>query len=180
MALKLTSAEFEVVRDKERCINCFVCARQCAFATHTDNDGVVESDSRLCAGCHRCEVLCPTGALKIVQKERLIRENSNWQSGAFLAIQKHSEAGGVVRSAMGTDMPYTIYWDHLLLNAAQVTNPSIDPLREPMELRTYLGRKPLSFQDEEDLSPQLRLEMPVLFSAMSYGSISLNTCRSLA
>ena len=26
-----------------------------------------------------------------------------------------------------------------VLNASQVTNPSIDPLREPMELRTYLG-----------------------------------------
>ena len=29
-----------------------------------------------------------------------------------------------------------------LLNASQVTNPSIDPLREPMEIRTYLGAKP--------------------------------------
>jgi glutamate synthase domain-containing protein 2 len=180
MALKLTSAEFEVVRDKERCISCFACARQCAFDTHTDNDGVVESDSRLCVGCHRCEVLCPTGALKIVQKERLVKENSNWQSGAVLSIQKQSETGGVVLSAMGTDRPYTLYWDHLLLNAAQVTNPSIDPLREPMELRTYLGRKPVSFQEGEELSPQLCLEMPVLFSAMSYGSISLNACRSLA
>lgn len=180
MALKLTSAEFEVVRDKERCISCFACARQCAFDTHSVEDGAVESDSRLCTGCHRCEVLCPTGALKIVQKERLIRENSNWQSSAFLAIQKQSEVGGVVLSAMGTGCPYTIYWDHLVLNAAQVTNPSIDPLREPMELRTYLGRKPISFPEDEDLPPQLRLEMPVLFSAMSYGSISLNTCRSLA
>jgi len=43
---------------------------------------------------------------------------------------------------MGDDKGQRIYWDHLVLNASQVTNPSIDPLREPMELITYLGRKP--------------------------------------
>jgi glutamate synthase domain-containing protein 2 len=30
------------------------------------------------------------------------------------------------------------------------------------------------------LAPQLKLEIPVMFSAMSYGSISLNACKSLA
>ena len=43
---------------------------------------------------------------------------------------------------MGCDKPHYTYWDRLLLNASQVTNPSIDPLREPMEIRTYLGAKP--------------------------------------
>ena len=43
---------------------------------------------------------------------------------------------------MGNPKPYPIYWDKMLLNASQVTNPSIDPLREPMEIRTILGRKP--------------------------------------
>ena len=36
----------------------------------------------------------------------------------------------------------TIYFDKIVLDACQVTNPSIDPLREPMELRTYVGKKP--------------------------------------
>ena len=43
---------------------------------------------------------------------------------------------------MGNDEPYLRIFDHLLLDACQVTNPSIDPLREPMEMRTFLGRKP--------------------------------------
>lgn len=30
----------------------------------------------------------------------------------------------------------------MLINASQVTNPSIDPLREPMETRVFLGKKP--------------------------------------
>ena len=45
-------------------------------------------------------------------------------------------------TGMGNDRPYLNVFDHLVLDACQVTNPSIDPLREPMELRTYLGRKP--------------------------------------
>ena len=89
-------------------------------------------------------------------------------------------------TGMGTDKPYPIYWDHLVLNASQVTNPSIDPLREPMELATYLGRKPDKIEIDEDFSlstelvPQVRIEVPVMFSAMSYGAVSLNVHESLA
>jgi len=90
---------------------------------------------------------------------------------------------------MGNDRPYPIYWDHMLLNASQVTNPSIDPLREPMELLTFLGRKPDSVQFEEtpegpklvtEIGPQLELKLPLMFAAMSYGSISYNASLSLA
>ena len=79
-----------------------------------------------------------------------------------------------------------MYWDRLLLNASQVTNPSIDPLREPMETRVFLGKKPASLTRDKDgrldcrLEPQLELSMPVMFSAMSYGSISYNAHESLA
>ena len=87
-------------------------------------------------------------------------------------------------AAMGNPAPYPIFWDHLLLDASQVTNPSIDPLREPMELRTYLGSKPdrLEFEESSEgkvslktkISPQIKLNYPIMFSAMSYGSINFN------
>ena len=73
-----------------------------------------------------------------------------------------------------------------MLNASQVTNPSIDPLREPMEIRTILGRKPDRLQVERKgksvtkMPPQVMLETPIMFSAMSFGSISLNAQKSLA
>lgn len=74
----------------------------------------------------------------------------------------------------------------MLLNASQVTNPSIDPLREPMEIRTYLGRKPDKIEFDENgamktvMPPQIRLETPIMFSAMSFGSISFNAQKTLA
>jgi len=74
-----------------------------------------------------------------------------------------------------------------LLNASQVTNPSIDPLREPMELTTFLGNKPDMLEiDPETLKlkteipPLVRLEVPIMFAAMSYGAVSLNVHESLA
>ena len=52
----------------------------------------------------------------------------------------------------------------MLINASQVTNPSIDPLREPMETRVFLGNKPGQVERDEDgqlldnLPPHLELD----------------------
>ena len=92
-------------------------------------------------------------------------------------------------TGMGNDLPYPILWDNLLLDACQVTNPSIDPLREPMELPTFLRRQPDQAQVTQtkdgpslraEIDPGLELETPILFSAMSYGSISLNAQKAIA
>ena len=113
------------------------------------------------------------------------KENASWTATAIREIYKQAETGGILLTGMGNDKPYPIYWDRMLINASQVTNPSIDPLREPMELKTFLGRKPEMLKVEngklkEKLPPQLELEVPIMFSAMSFGSISFNACQALA
>ncbi len=181
-------AKFAVVRDQDRCIRCKVCVNQCTFETHVydEVDDEVRSREEKCVGCHRCVVFCPTQALTIRRNQLDYRENQNWRPEVIEDIIKQAETGGILTTGMGDDKGHRIYWDHLVLNAAQVTNPSIDPLREPMELATYLGRKPDRLEIGEDgrlktaLAPQVRLEMPVMFSAMSYGAVSLNVQESLA
>lgn len=191
MSVSLMAPEFLIERDEDRCIACQVCVRQCANDAHLYDaeDDSVFSDSSKCVGCHRCVTLCPTDALTIKKNPLYIKENANWTLQVLRNITKQAETGGVLLTGMGCDRPYPIYWDHLLLNASQVTNPSIDPLREPMELRTYLGRKPdqveIRYEGGQprlatELAPQLRLETPIVFSAMSYGSISYNACLALA
>ena len=64
-------------------------------------------------------------------------------------IAKQAQTGAVLLSSMGNPQHYPIYWDHLLLNASQVTNPSIDPLREPMETRVFLGSRPEALRINE-------------------------------
>lgn len=187
----LVQPEFVVERDPECCIQCQVCVRQCANDAHEydGEDDKVFSDSARCVGCHRCATLCPTSAIRIRQSEMEFRPNACWPASTIRGIYRQAESGGVLLSGMGNDRPYRNYWDRMVLNASQVTNPSIDPLREPMELATYLGRKPDSVEVENttsgislktELAPQLELQIPIMFSAMSYGSISLNASMALA
>lgn len=188
MGVEFIYPEFEVRRSESRCIACRVCERQCANEVHyyDEERGVMMSDESKCVNCQRCVALCPTRALRIVKSDCLLRENANWQNDTIREIYKQANSGGVLLSSMGNPKPLPVYWDKLLINASQVTNPSIDPLREPMETRVFLGRKAERVERDENgrlkcaLPPQLSLSMPVMFSAMSYGSISYNAHASLA
>ncbi len=183
--------EFEIIRDEEKCGQCRGCERQCAFGTHVYDpvkDRLI-SDNYKCAGCQRCAVFCPKDAIVVRPVQSYYRPNASWSREKLEDLKKQAETGGVILTGCGNDKPFRIYWDHMVLNASQVTNPSIDPLREPMELRTFLGSKP-DFLDvradgsdveiETRIGPNLMVETPILFSAMSYGAISYNAFRSLA
>ena len=180
---------FLIERDESRCIDCEVCVRQCGYDVHYYDADLEKVCSREgdCVACHRCVTFCPTEALSIKAVPRVYRGNANWKPEHIEDIIKQAETGGVLLTGMGSDKAYPIYWDHLLLNASQVTNPSIDPLREPMELRTYLGAKPDKVELGPDgaplidrMPPQIQLDIPIMFSAMSFGSVSLNVHKSLA
>ena len=188
MSLRYIYPEFEIVRNDTRCIRCRVCERQCSNEVHSYNEEhkVMISDEAKCVNCKRCVTLCPTRALKVVKSDCRFRENANWTDDTIKEIYKQAESGGVLLSSMGNPKPLPVYWDKILINASQVTNPSIDSLREPMETKVFLGKKSEKIKKDErgniicDASPQLELSMPVMFSAMSYGSISYNAHESLA
>ncbi|MDR0401509.1 MAG: alpha-hydroxy-acid oxidizing protein [Endomicrobium sp.] len=188
MGLNFDVPDFEVIRNDYKCIRCKVCIRQCANNVHyyDEDNSAIYSDCLKCVNCHRCVTLCPSKALIIKKYPLEFRENFNWSEKAIKEIYKQSQTGGVLLSSMGNPEQFPIYWDKMLLNASQVTNPSIDPLREPMETRVIIGRKPekLEFDTNDKLltqmSPNIDLSVPIMFSAMSYGSISKNAHESLA
>ena len=188
MAIDFLYPDYEVIRNSDKCINCKVCERQCANeAHHYDQEkNIMCSDDAKCVNCHRCVSLCPTRALKIVKTDHTFKENTNWTGGTIKELYRQAGSGGVLLSSMGNPNDYPVYFDKMLLNASQVTNPSIDPLREPMETKVFLGSKPAEIERDEkgdlinNMSPGLELDMPIMFSAMSYGSISYNAHESLA
>jgi glutamate synthase domain-containing protein 2 len=183
--------EFIVERNDDRCIRCKVCVNQCTYETHyyDEEDDVIQSRDENCVNCHRCVVFCPTHAISIRRNPTRYTENENWSGEAIFTLKKQAESGAIVVTGMGCDKPYLSYWDRILIDASQVTNPSIDPLREPMEILSFLGSKPDRLELEyangdvtllTELTPQLRCETPMMFAAMSYGALSFNVHLALA
>lgn len=183
-------ADYEVKRDLSRCTLCGACVKQCFNGVHTivdtGNGKKLVSDESKCVNCHRCVSFCPSRAIKIVKSDLCFKRNDNWSDAVIKEIYKQAESGGVLLSSMGCPEKYPVYFDKILINASQVTNPSIDPLREPMETKVTLGKRNRDIKRDKnghiicDSSPRLDLELPIMFSAMSYGSISYNAHKSLA
>lgn len=188
MGLDYLYPEYEVIRNLDRCNNCGVCEKQCYNKVHKfDKENKKWSvDESECVNCKRCVTYCNKRALKIVKTDNVFKENSNWSNQSIREIFKQANTGGVLLSGMGCNKDYPVYFDKILINASQVTNPSIDPIREPMETKVFLGKKPKSIVRDENgklvnnLSPQLKLSMPIMFAGMSYGSISYNAHEALS
>jgi len=185
----MVPSEFVVNIDQERCRRCKRCLLNCGFGAFEFKDRTI-ADSSKCVACHRCVVFCPEEAITIAKNPLAFRENPSWDVNLRKSIWRQAATPGMILTGMGNDLPWLNIFDHLLIDACQVTNPSIDPLREPMELRTYLGRKPdhleveaagnNGFKLKNKVSNNIKLEVPIIFSGMSYGSVSLNVHRALA
>jgi len=190
MSIGSTPLKFRVTIDPARCMNCGRCIENCSYGVFSRKDDTIRINSRNCVACHRCSAFCPRDAIEIEEKPGNYRSHPVWTREVREAIFNQARTGRIILSGMGNAKPYPIIFDQLVLDACQVTNPSIDPLREPMELRTYLGKKPASLRlrplpdgDVElmtRLTPNLQIETPIMIGHMSYGAISLNAQTALA
>ncbi|HDP80372.1 MAG TPA: FMN-binding glutamate synthase family protein [Spirochaetes bacterium] len=174
---------FNPVFDMERCDcmnGCNICSRECSFGEISmkpfkGDDGAIRlrpwANMHSCGACQRCVKMCPQNAIRI-ERNAMHTGHTYWNHEYVNNIWRQSGAsGGVLLVGNGATGPQRRYFDHLMFDACQVTNPSIDPLREPMEIRTYLGKKTDRFGG--DMGPQLRLEVPIMFGAMSFGALNL-------
>jgi glutamate synthase domain-containing protein 2 len=190
MFKSLALPEYLATIDREKCIRCKRCIQNCGWGVYSWGGDKILINTSKCVKCLRCYHYCPEEAIEIVDNPTRFKNNAYWGYHNLRNLKKQAETGGIPLTGMGSDLPYTILFDNILIDACQVTNPSIDPLREPMELRTYLGRKPSQVDVETGpdgklklktkMPPQIKLSLPLIFSPMSYGSISLNAQKVLA
>lgn len=191
MSLGSVPLKYRIQIDRQQCMQCMRCVDNCSYGVfREEDDGNILIDSRKCTACHRCISMCPRDAINLSERPVDYRSHPLWTPEAREDVINQSRSGKIVLAGMGNAKDYPIIYDRLVLDACQVTNPSIDPLREPMELRTYLGQKPskLDIRKQENgeielntkLSPNLELQTPIMIGHMSYGAISLNAQLSLA
>ncbi len=180
--------QYCVERDDSRCIRCLVCVRQCTWEStfYDPNRNAVYNRHENCVNCRRCEAMCPTQCIQIKKWGSGFRDNKNWSYKQMTGLYKQADTGGVLLTGCGNDLYYNTYFDRMVIDASQVTNPSIDPLREPMELRTFIGRKPerVAMDKKAGVSskefPNYVCEIPIIFAPMSFGAISYNFQEGLA
>jgi len=67
------------------------------------------------------EAFCPHDAITIRPSPQYFRAHPLWTEAHRKNLWIQAETGGVLLTGMGNDLPYPILWDHLLLDACQVT-----------------------------------------------------------
>ena len=155
--MNMIASKYRINIRKDECVLCKRCVRECSFGAinfNSEKNTITLTHSK-CVDCQRCAALCPREAIFITRNQNTYADNHLYTANTLNEIYRQSATGGVLLSSMGSGIgSVPIYFDHLLLNASQVTNPSIDPLREPMETITFLGRRPRHIERErmENLS----------------------------
>ena len=86
--------------------------------------------------------LLPCQGFENCSKRLPFRENANWQEDTIREIYKQADSGGILLSSMGNPKPLPVYWDKLLLNASQVTNPSLILCGSPWKPGYFWGKSP--------------------------------------
>lgn len=183
--------KYKVNIDSDACMLCERCVTECSWGVYRRQRNKIISYSNRCGACQRCSALCPRDAISVNLNQATGRAHPIWTNEARADIVTQARSGCILLSGMGNAKEYPIYFDKILLDACQVTNPSIDPLREPMELRTYIGKKCKKIEFEFDekikksklktkLSPNLKLDTPIMIGHMSFGALSLNAHKAMA
>jgi glutamate synthase domain-containing protein 2 len=176
-------SRYRVDIDRERCKICKRCTVNCTFDALSFNGERIVSDHDLCVACQRCATECPQEAITIKENDMAYPSHSAYDARIRRIGWEQAGTGGVMLASCGNDLPYRSIFDDMVLDAAQVTNPAIDPLREPIETRCFLGAKPAKLDFTEDdgtitfkteLPPNIMLNTPIMVGQMSLGSISYN------
>jgi Fe-S-cluster-containing hydrogenase component 2 len=181
---------FKTIIDYDKCIKCGRCGTNCTYNCiifDKEQDRPIVLNPENCVACQRCTTFCPVDAIEIHRHKVEFAPHPTWTPYHIRSIVEQAKTGAVLLSGMGNDRPYPMVFDYLVWDACQVTNPAIDALREPVETRTYLGRKPerLSIKKKggkyelEDLPPNAMLSMPLIIGHMSLGSLSYNSITSM-
>ncbi len=177
---------FRVEIDLDRCDKCGRCSVNCTFGVmgfDREQDKPVVVDTGNCVACQRCAIFCPADAISGREYPVVYAPHGNWTPIHRRAIYEQARTGGVLLAGMGNDRDYPVIFDYLVWDACQVTNPAIDALREPVETRTFLGRKQEKLEIREadggfelgETHPNVMLSTPITLGHMSLGSISYNT-----
>lgn len=160
---------YEVFFDRRKCTDCGVCVKFCPNTViEVDKENrVFAKRERACVGCRICEDKCPHDAIFIrsTQPESLTR--GMWTTDVIEDIRSKADTGRYLIRGYGTNGPLP-HFDGLTIVPAQLAPPvPLDKYREECDISVTIG--------EGRASRPLRLRIPIMIAAMSYGAVSKET-----
>lgn len=162
-AVEITARRCLSQREPGKCATCVDICPHSVFALDENGRAFVANETA-CVGCRLCVESCPQNAIRVRATIPEIYSRGVWTSRVVEEIQTKAETGKYFIRGFGALRPLP-HFDSLLIVPAQLAAPApLDKYREKCDVEVVIG--------EGRVKKPLRMKLPVMISAMSYGSIS--------
>ena len=150
-------------REPGKCATCFDICPHSVFALDEDGRAFVANETA-CVGCRLCVENCPQNAVRVRATIPEIYSRGVWTSRVVEEIQTKAESGKYFVRGFGALRPLP-HFDDFLIVPAQLASPApLDKYREECNVEVVIG--------EGRVKKPVRMKLPVMIAAMSYGAIS--------
>lgn len=166
--------------DKERCTShiypgkCGICLSTCPYSVYQrDRKGKVQIVNDVtCVGCRVCMEHCPTNALHIKPAEPEFLSRNLWTYPTIEEIHHKAQTGEYILRGFGTMGPMP-HFDTITVVPSQLASVAPkDKYREECYTEVVIG--------EDTAKYPIKLKIPIIFAAMSFGALSKEAKMSLA
>jgi len=165
LLVKRNMSSYSINIRQDLCIFCKACVRNCpvnVFEADEENERIIPVREAECVKCEYCIEHCPKSAIKIYPVPPDFR-NYTWRTETVDRILREASHG--MHLVRGTGAHRIVPdFDDLVVMCAQTSRPPIDSYREPCYTDVVLGSR--------YAENPLKLDIPVLFGAMSFGALS--------
>jgi glutamate synthase domain-containing protein 2 len=173
--------QYWVTIDHNRCKSweqpwkCGACIDRCPHGVYErDEQGRVYVANELaCVGCKICsELACPNSCIYVRPTTPESQSKGVWTTQTVEEIHHKAETGEYELRGFGS-MAGVPHFDGLVVVPSQLaSNPPKDKYREPFDMGVVIG--------EKTSTKPIRLKIPFIFGAMSFGAISMQGKMSYA
>ncbi|MFX1535513.1 MAG: glutamate synthase-related protein, partial [Promethearchaeota archaeon] len=160
--------------DYERCTHCGTCVEVCPHKVYEkDEENKVRiCNDMACVGCRICMEFCPNNATHIKSAEPEYFSRSIWTYQTIENIHYQAQTGKYLLRGFGTSRPIP-HFDEFVIVPSQLASPyPLDKYREDCDVSVIIG--------EDTAERPIKLEIPIVFGAMSFGALSKEAKMSLA
>lgn len=165
---------------KSSCLNaqypgkCATCVDVCPYDVYAiDESGQVSVQNfNACVGCRICAEFCPGNAIRINSAEPEHITRALWTFPTVEEIHYKALTGQYLLRGFGTMGPLP-HFDSIVVVPSQLASPAPrDKYREECKMDVVIG--------QDTCEHPLRLQLPIVFPAMSFGALSREAKLALA